>query len=71
MNMTKNNDDYKIVCSIIELAHNMGLTVVAEGVEDSDTLSSLISVGCNRGQGYYFGRPMPIEDFLEWSRKQE
>jgi EAL domain-containing protein (putative c-di-GMP-specific phosphodiesterase class I) len=71
MNMTKNNDDHKIVCSIIELAHNLDLTVVAEGVEDSDTLSSLISVGCNRGQGYYFGRPMPIEDFLEWSRKRE
>jgi len=67
MNMTKNKNDYKIVRSIIELAHNFDLTVVAEGVEDNETLSGLIDLGCDRGQGYLFGRPMSAEHFLEWT----
>jgi diguanylate cyclase (GGDEF)-like protein len=67
MNMMKSDEDHKIVRSIIELAHNLDLTVVAEGVEDNETLEKLISLGCDRGQGYYFGRPMPIEEFREWS----
>lgn len=71
MNMMKSNEDHKIVRSIIELAHNLDLTVVAEGVEDNETLEKLISLGCDRGQGYYFGRPMPIEDFREWNRTQD
>jgi len=71
MNMTKSDEDHKIVRSIIELAHNLDLKVVAEGVEDNETLQKLISLGCDRGQGYYFGRPMPIEDFREWSRTQD
>jgi diguanylate cyclase (GGDEF)-like protein len=48
-----------IVRSTIELAHNLGLTVVAEGVEDEETYDVLASLGCHVAQGFYLGRPVP------------
>ena len=47
-----------IVRSIIDLGHNMGLVVCAEGVEDKDTHEALLSLGCDLAQRYYYGRPM-------------
>lgn len=69
MKMTHSSDDFKIVHSIIELAHNFGLKVIAEGIEDEQTLAALIELGCDRGQGYYFARPMAPEDLLSLSPK--
>jgi diguanylate cyclase (GGDEF)-like protein/PAS domain S-box-containing protein len=60
------NDDAVIVRSTIDLAHNLGLTVVAEGVEDETAMSILIGYGCDRAQGYLFTRPCCAEDFLAW-----
>jgi len=51
-----------IVRSILDLARNMGLTVVAEGVEDRDTWSRLQRLGCAEAQGYYMARPLPAAD---------
>ena len=51
--------DEIIVQSTIQLAHNLGLKVTAEGVEDADEAELIRSLGCNTIQGYYFGRPMP------------
>jgi EAL domain-containing protein (putative c-di-GMP-specific phosphodiesterase class I) len=51
-----------IVRSIIELGHNLGLRVVAEGVEDEVSLELLTSWGCDLAQGYYFSRPLPACD---------
>jgi EAL domain-containing protein (putative c-di-GMP-specific phosphodiesterase class I) len=51
--------DAIIVRSIIDLAHNLGVGVVAEGVEDEETLELLVEYGCDEAQGYYFSRPMP------------
>ena len=48
-----------IVRSTIELAYNLGLTVVAEGVEDEETYDVLASLGCHVAQGFYLGRPVP------------
>jgi EAL domain-containing protein (putative c-di-GMP-specific phosphodiesterase class I) len=48
-----------IVGSTIALAHGLGLRVVAEGVEDSETLSALTAAGCDLVQGYLLGRPAP------------
>jgi EAL domain-containing protein (putative c-di-GMP-specific phosphodiesterase class I) len=48
-----------IVRSTIELAHNLLLTVVAEGVEDEETYDVLASLGCHGAQGFYLGRPVP------------
>jgi len=48
------------------LGREMGMTVIAEGVEDVGTAEYLLDLGCNEAQGYYFGRPMPEDEFLAW-----
>ena len=62
-----------IVRSIVDLGHNLGLSVVGEGVETDDTLSMLRTAGCDVAQGYLFARPMPIEELPGWfiSRAQQ
>jgi diguanylate cyclase (GGDEF)-like protein len=65
--MTSNENDLSIVRSIIELGHNLGLKVVAEGVENKAVLDSLAALGCDHGQGYYISHPLPHERFLAWS----
>jgi diguanylate cyclase (GGDEF)-like protein/PAS domain S-box-containing protein len=59
-------DDAVIVRSTIELAHNLGLTVVAEGVEDDVAMDMLVGYGCDRAQGYFFGRPCPADELTKW-----
>ncbi|MGH9010897.1 MAG: putative bifunctional diguanylate cyclase/phosphodiesterase [Acidimicrobiia bacterium] len=54
--------DTAIVKSVIDLAHALGLTVVAEGVEDGDQVAHLRKLGCDLAQGYFFARPQPAED---------
>jgi diguanylate cyclase (GGDEF)-like protein/PAS domain S-box-containing protein len=58
-----NSDDAAIVSSTIALAKRLGLSVVAEGIEDAPTMDILIDMGCDEGQGFYFGRPMQAIDF--------
>ncbi len=53
--------DLEITRTIVALAHNLGLGVVAEGVESVDQLRTLNALGCDYGQGYYFSRPLPAE----------
>ena len=60
----------QIVRSVIDLAHNFGMTVVAEGIEDAETYSCLATLGCDHGQGYHIARPMTIEKFFEWAEKE-
>jgi diguanylate cyclase (GGDEF)-like protein len=60
-------DDATIVRSTIDLAHNLGILVVAEGVEDGATWDLLRELRCDQAQGFHMGRPMPIGDFLAWS----
>jgi diguanylate cyclase (GGDEF)-like protein len=59
---TSDPDDAAIAQSIVSLAHNLGLQVVAEGVETQQQLEFLASVGCDEMQGYYFSRPVPQAD---------
>ncbi|MDX1812655.1 MAG: EAL domain-containing protein, partial [Gammaproteobacteria bacterium] len=66
MEMDKDENDAIIVRSTIELAHNLGLQVVAEGVENQETLDRLIEFGCDSVQGFYLARPMPVSAFAEW-----
>lgn len=54
----------KIVRSLIELAHNLELTVVAEGVENEAILSALAHLGCDRVQGYHIGKPVPAQELM-------
>ena len=58
--------DTAIVRSTADLAHNLGLNVVAEGVEDQWTLDLLGSFGCDQAQGYHIARPMPAAAFAGW-----
>jgi EAL domain-containing protein (putative c-di-GMP-specific phosphodiesterase class I) len=51
---------------VIELAHNLDLAVVAEGVEDRNTLEVLKELGCDIVQGYVFAKPLPEKDFRDW-----
>lgn len=67
--MIKDAKSANIVKSTIGLAHNMGLKVVAEGVEDRATYDMLSECGCNEAQGYYISKPMPVEGFREWMEK--
>lgn len=66
MNMLHNDRDAILVRSIIDLAHNMGYQVVAEGVEDEKTWTALESLGCDLIQGYYVARPMPASAIEDW-----
>ncbi len=59
-------EDNVIVRSTIELGHNMGLVVVAEGVESAEGLELLRGFGCDLAQGYFISRPLPKEALLEW-----
>ena len=54
--------DAAIASSIINLAHNLGLKVIAEGVEDSEMLDVLAVFGCDQYQGFFFARPLPADD---------
>lgn len=67
----EDEDDRIIVRSTIELAHNMGLSVVAEGIEDDFALRWLAQHGCELGQGYFISRPKPTNDFTTWMKKQD
>ncbi|HEV2814111.1 MAG TPA: EAL domain-containing protein, partial [Solirubrobacteraceae bacterium] len=58
--------DASIVCSIIELAHALGLKVIAEGAEDEATIDRLASLGCDYVQGYGLTKPLPPEEFGRW-----
>jgi EAL domain-containing protein (putative c-di-GMP-specific phosphodiesterase class I) len=55
-----------LVASTIELAHSLGLTMVAEGVEDADVYADLARYGCDEAQGFHMARPMPADDLDRW-----
>jgi EAL domain-containing protein (putative c-di-GMP-specific phosphodiesterase class I) len=58
--------DALIVRSVIELSHNLGLTAVAEGVEDPGVLAALTSLGCDVVQGFHVSPALPAEEFRRW-----
>ncbi|MBI2704643.1 MAG: EAL domain-containing protein [Actinobacteria bacterium] len=64
--MVRDDNDLTIVRSTIDLSHNLGLDVVAEGVEDAQTLRLLRDLGCDRAQGYHISRPVPADDLTAW-----
>jgi len=66
INMAKSQNDAVIVRSTIDLAHNLGLKTVAEGVENQEIWDRLTALGCDEAQGYHMGRPMPAGDLTRW-----
>ena len=68
--MTEDRDDANIVHSVIELGHNLGLTIVAEGVETPEILDMLAELGCDTAQGYHIARPAPLDTLETWLLNQ-
>jgi EAL domain-containing protein (putative c-di-GMP-specific phosphodiesterase class I) len=68
-NMLNDPGSATVVQSIISLAHNLGLDVIAEGVETEAELTFLQEKGCNIYQGYYFSKPLPEEAFSRYLRR--
>ncbi len=66
LGMLADSGDVQIVRSTIDLAHNLGLSVVAEGVEDASLLDRLRAMACDEAQGYHISRPMPAQDYFAW-----
>jgi diguanylate cyclase (GGDEF)-like protein len=65
----ENQRDEAIVRAAIELGHQFGLPVVAEGVESAATLERLQTLGCEYAQGYYIAKPLPANEFPAWALK--
>jgi diguanylate cyclase (GGDEF)-like protein/PAS domain S-box-containing protein len=63
MGLISNHADAAIVRCTVDLANELGLAVVAEGIEDEQTAQILAGMGCREGQGYLFGKPMAVADF--------
>jgi EAL domain-containing protein (putative c-di-GMP-specific phosphodiesterase class I) len=71
MTMLTSPEDAAIVRSVVDLGTNLGLVVVAEGVEDLATWQELERLGCENMQGFYLAAPMPLTDFEEWLAARE
>ncbi|AWL12174.1 Nitrogen regulation protein NR(I) [Saliniradius amylolyticus] len=68
--ITTNPESRAIVRSMTDLAHNLGLNLVAEGVEDEDSSAFLHNIGCDVLQGYLIARPMPGDGVMDWFHRQ-
>lgn len=71
LKLSQNQDDKDIVESIIQLANKFTLTVVAEGVEDAESLAILAALGCTWAQGFYLCRPISLPDFIAWHKANQ
>ncbi len=66
--MAEQQQDRRIVQSVIDLAHTLDMVVVAEGIENEQILNMLVAMGCDYGQGFYIARPMPAADLRPWAQ---
>ena len=60
-----------IVRTVIQLAHNIGMKTVAEGIESAEVQQCLLDLGCDMGQGFHIAKPMPAAEFLPWLAQRE
>lgn len=70
-NIANSKVDLNITKSTLALAKSLNYKVVAEGIEDKDTLSVLKNMGCDFAQGYYYSKPLPLEQYIDWLEEQE
>ncbi len=69
-NMTHDEEARGIVKTCITLAHELNMLVVAEGIENQETLEQLSIMGCDIAQGYYIAKPMPANEIIPWIKKR-
>jgi EAL domain-containing protein (putative c-di-GMP-specific phosphodiesterase class I)/GGDEF domain-containing protein len=69
--VTRTKRNGVIVRSVVDLAHNFGMSVVAEGIEEREEFRFLAALGCDYGQGYYISRPLEVEHFERWLDGQD
>jgi EAL domain-containing protein (putative c-di-GMP-specific phosphodiesterase class I) len=60
----------QIIRTALQLARTLGMSSVAEGIEDQATAQRLAGLGCVYAQGYHFGRPMPADRIADWARER-
>ena len=70
MGMSRDEGDAAIVRSTVDLGRNLGLQVVAEGIEDAETWTALATLGCDMAQGYYLSPPVTPPEFDRWLRSR-
>lgn len=70
-NLIKNADDTTMVLTTIQLSHGLGINSIAEGVENKAQLDLLKKWGCNIVQGFYFAKPMPLNELVSWMIKHD
>ena len=68
--MSRNDEARGIVKTCIMLGHELNMHVVAEGVEDRETLDLLNEMGCDIAQGYYIAKPMPADELIQWQKSR-
>jgi predicted signal transduction protein with EAL and GGDEF domain len=64
--MTSRREGESIVRAVVDMAGDLGLRVVAEGLDDDETRQRLLSAGCHIAQGWFYARPMPATEFAAW-----
>ncbi len=69
--MDENENDAVIVRATIDLAHNLGLKVVAEGVENNQVWTEIQTLGCDSAQGYFIREPMSASELVRWIQAKE
>ena len=67
--MVQDVNDAAIVRTSIDLAHNLGMEVIAEGVESEEALERLIQLGCDTVQGHYISRPLSADELEQWLKQ--
>ena len=69
--VAEGTDEAAITCAIIALGRSLNMNVVAEGVERREQAEFLLKNGCNEAQGYYFSKPLPVQDLVRYIRQQQ
>ena len=64
--LDKNDKVEYIIKAVVQMAKNLKMDMVCEGVETASQLEFLKSIGCDKIQGYYFSKPLPVDEFTEW-----
>ena len=63
------NDNHKVMEAIVTLSKQLNMEVICEGVETEEQVELLKHVGCNYAQGYYYSKPVPLEEFFELMKR--